>query len=58
MPDSDVEGGFLVTPAGSAYRIERVRGRTPHCTRWPRAEVPDDALVFIWTWASRTKHPN
>jgi hypothetical protein len=51
--DTPPEGAFLVTAAGSAYRVERVAGRTIHCTRWPRDEVPDDAEVWCWEWAAR-----
>lgn len=47
------EGAFLITPAGSAYRIERVAGRTLHCTRWPVGEVPEDAAAYEWRWAHR-----
>lgn len=47
------EGAFMYTASGSAYRIDRVRGRTLHCTRWPLAEIPEDALVFEWVWSQR-----
>lgn len=46
---------FLVTDAGSAYRVERVAGRTLHCLRWPLEEVPDDALVMGWEWSKRSR---
>jgi hypothetical protein len=46
------EGAFLRAKT-IAYRVDRVRGRTLHCTRWPLSEVPFDALVFEWRWARR-----
>lgn len=46
---------FLVTAAGSAYKVDRLAGRTLHCTRWPADEVPDDALVIEWRWAKRRR---
>lgn len=53
-----VDGAFLVTPAGSAYRIEHVTERPSgsyllDCTRWPLAEIPGDALTFEWHWSKR-----
>lgn len=47
------EGAFIVTEAGSAYRLERVRGRTLHVTRWPFEEVPMDAMIIQWRWTRR-----
>jgi hypothetical protein len=46
---------FLVTAGGSAYRVRRVAGRTLHVTRWPRDEVPQDALIIDWRWSSRRR---
>lgn len=51
--DVPPDGAFLVTAAGSAYRVDAARGRTLYCTRWPRDEVPVDALVVAWQWARR-----
>jgi hypothetical protein len=51
--DVPPDGAFLRTRAGSAYRVERVAGRTLHCTRWPPDEVPADAMVWTWEWGSR-----
>lgn len=48
-------GAFLVTSGGSAYRIERVGGRTLHCMRWPIADVPADAEIVEWQWARRDR---
>jgi len=48
-------GAFLLTAAGSAYRVERAAGRTVHCTRWPADEIPDDAEVIGWAWARRDR---
>lgn len=46
------EGAFLIA-VRTAYRVDRVAGRTLHCTRWPLAEVPEDAERIAWTWAPR-----
>lgn len=46
-------GAFLVTAGGSAYRVEEVRGRTLHVTRWPLEEVPADGDVWQWWWSRR-----
>lgn len=46
------EGAFLLAQT-IAYRVDRVRGRTLHVTRWPLDEVPGDAEIFSWTWAPR-----
>lgn len=53
--DPPPEESFLVTAAGSAYRVDRVAGRTLHCTRWPPDEVPADALVIEWAWSKRER---
>lgn len=50
MPD-EIE--FLVTAAGSAYRLDRVAGRTLHCTRWRLEDIPENAACCIWRWARR-----
>ena len=58
------EGAFLVSAAGSAYRIEHAhelptnletmeRRYKLRCTRWPLAEVPDDAMRFDIVWDKR-----
>lgn len=52
--DPPPEGAFLVTRAGSAYRVDRQRGRQLRCTRWPRDEVPADALIIEWSWSPRS----
>lgn len=46
------EGAFLIG-VRTAWRVDRVAGRTLHCTRWPLAEVPGDAEVYAWTWSRR-----
>lgn len=48
-------GAFLVTAGGSGYRVERVAGRTIHCTRWPVGEIPPDAEIVEWEWARRER---
>ena len=55
-----LDGAFLLTRGGSAYRIEDVRQNPSgsyrlRCTRWPRDEVPDDAMTFEWRWSKRVK---
>lgn len=52
--DTPPEEAFLLTARGSAYRVDRVAGKTLHCTRWPKDEIPDDAEVWTWAWASRS----
>lgn len=52
--DEIPEGAFLVA-ATTAYRVERVRGRTLHVTRWPLAEVPEDAELILWSWTPRRR---
>lgn len=47
------EGTFLLTKTDRAYLVNRVAGKTLHCTRWPRSEVPDDAEVLGWSWSRR-----
>lgn len=47
------DGAFLVTAGGSAYRVDRVAGRTLHVTRWPLEDVPEDAERIEWEWARR-----
>lgn len=46
------EDTFLIAKT-TAYRVERVVGRTLHCTRWPIDEVPADAAVMSWKWGKR-----
>jgi hypothetical protein len=46
------EGAFLAART-TGYRVDRVGGRTLHCTRWPLAEIPADALLIEWRWAAR-----
>lgn len=45
-------GAFLLAQT-IAYRVDRVAGRSLHCTRWPLSEVPGDAQVFTWAWTPR-----
>lgn len=53
-------GGFLRTARGTSYRLEAAR-QLPSgswrldVTRWPPAEVPDDALVIDWAWTRRER---
>lgn len=66
--DPPIDGAFLTTAGGSAYRIEEViqrrsdreaatRGtvRALRCTRWPIDEIPADAMVYAWEWSDRRK---
>jgi hypothetical protein len=55
-------GDFLLTPAGSAYRVERVhvnRNRPYRqqlrCLRWPPEEIPVGAKVFPLHWYPRKR---
>lgn len=57
-------GAFIVSAAGSAYKIDHVHELPPRpgerrfkcrCTRWPREEVPADAMIFPIYWHSRNK---
>jgi hypothetical protein len=48
------DGDFLRTPAGSCYRIDRVRGKTLHCTRLEHDAVRiGDPGVHWWVWNAR-----
>lgn len=49
-----VEGDFLRTGAGSCYRIDRIAGRTLHCTRLERDAVAlGEPGVWRWSWSRR-----
>lgn len=59
-------GAFIVSARGqAAYRIERVHELPQHdpaerrykvrCTRWPRDQIPADALTYPIYWHSRNK---
>lgn len=50
-----IPAGAFLRAKTIGYRVERVAGRTLHCTRWPLTEIPDDALIFDWQWALRTR---
>lgn len=50
------EGDILRTARGSCYRIDRVAGKTLHCTRLERNAVwPGEPGVWDWQWASRER---
>lgn len=48
------EGVFLLGKT-IAYRVDQVRGRTLHVTRWPLDEIPEDAATLDWSWTPRTR---
>lgn len=50
-----VTAGAFLLAATIAYRVDRVAGRTLHCTRWPLDQVPGDAEVFTWSWTPRQR---
>ena len=55
-------GDYLLTPAGSAYLVERVRlsrncRQYLECVRWPAAEIPPEAHVYPLHWYPRNKKP-
>jgi hypothetical protein len=57
-----LDGHYLLTPAGSAYLVTRVR---PHrtrpgrfnlqCLRWPKADVPEGATIHPLHWYQRKR---
>jgi hypothetical protein len=55
-------GDFILTKAGSAYRVENVKQnrnqpqrRNLQCQRWPADQIPKDARVLPLVWYPRVK---
>ena len=51
---------FIVTPAGSAYLVQRTRPSPSrperlylHCLRWPPEQIPTDARCYALHWYRR-----